>query len=57
MPKNPKTFSFELIDLLGHSLLKIENQTKINISGISKGVYLGKIITDKHTVVRKVMIK
>lgn len=57
LPKNPKTFSFELIDLLGHSLLKIENQTKINISGISKGVYLGKIITDKHTVVRKVMIK
>ena len=57
LPKNPKTFSFELIDLLGHSLLKTENQTKINVSGISKGVYLGKIITDKHTVVRKVMIK
>jgi aminopeptidase YwaD len=57
LPKNPKTFSFELIDLLGHSFLKTENQTKINISGISKGVYLGKIITDKHTVVRKVMIK
>ena len=57
LPKNPKTFSFELIDLLGHSLLKTENQTKINVSGITKGVYLGKIITDKHTVVRKVMIK
>ncbi|WP_439479195.1 M28 family peptidase [Chryseobacterium aquaticum] len=57
LPKNPKTFSFELIDLLSHSLLKTENQTKINVSGISKGVYLGKIITDKHTVVRKVMIK
>lgn len=57
LPKNPKTFSFELIDLLGHSFLKTENQTKINVSGISKGVYLGKIITDKHTVVRKVMIK
>lgn len=57
LPQNPKTFSFELIDLLGHSLLKTENQTKINVSGISKGVYLGKIITDKHTVVRKVMIK
>lgn len=57
LPKKPKTFSFELIDLLGHSFLKTENQTKINVSGISKGVYLGKIITDKHTVVRKVMIK
>jgi aminopeptidase YwaD len=57
LPKNPKTFSFELIDLLGHSFLKTENQTKINVSGISKGIYLGKIITDKHTVVRKVMIK
>jgi len=57
LPKNPKTFSFELIDLLGHSFLKTENQTKINVSGISKGVYLGKIIIDKHTVVRKVMIK
>lgn len=57
LPKDPKTFSFELIDLLGHSFLKTENQTKINVSGISKGVYLGKIITDKHTIVRKVMIK
>lgn len=57
LPKKPKTFSFELIDLLGHSFLKTENQTKINVSGISKGVYLGKIITDKHTVVRKIMIK
>lgn len=57
LPKNAKNFSFELIDLLGHSFLKTENQTKINISGITKGVYLGKIITDNHTVVRKVVIE
>ncbi|MDF2550749.1 MAG: leucyl aminopeptidase [Chryseobacterium sp.] len=57
LPKNTKNFSFELTDLLGHSFLSKKDQTKINISGITKGVYLGKIITDHHTVVRKVVIE
>lgn len=56
LPKVAKNFSFELTDLLGHSFLKTENQTKINISGIAKGVYLGQFKTDQHTVVRKVLI-
>lgn len=57
LPKNVKNFTFELTDLLGHSFLKTENQTKVNISGIIKGVYLAQIKTDHHTVVRKVMIQ
>jgi len=57
LPQNTKKFSFELTDLLGHSLLSQKDQTKINISGITKGVYLGKIITDHHTVIRKVVIE
>jgi aminopeptidase YwaD len=57
LPKNVKNFSFELTDLLGHSFLTTKDQTRINISGITKGVYLGKILTDNHTVVRKVVIE
>lgn len=56
LPANEKNFTFELTDLLGHSFLKTENQTKINISGIVKGVYLAQIKTGQHTVTRKVMI-
>ncbi|MBW8522695.1 M28 family peptidase [Chryseobacterium chendengshani] len=57
LPGNIKKFSFELTDLLGHSFLTTKDQTKINISGIMRGVYLGKIITDHHTVIRKVVIE
>ncbi len=57
LPDHMQKFTFELTDILGHSLLKTENQAKINISGIGKGVYLGQIKTGNHTVVRKVMIE
>jgi aminopeptidase YwaD len=57
LPQNAKNFSFELTDLLGHSFLSSKDQAKINISGITKGVYLGKIFIGNHTVVRKVVIE
>lgn len=57
VPGTVKDFSFEITDLLGRSLLKQENQTKINVSGLKKGVYLGNLKADDHTVVRKIMIE
>ena len=57
LPDNATRFTFELTDMLGHSLLQAENKTTINTSGIVKGVYLGKIMTPDHTVVRKILIE
>ncbi|MBK1896489.1 M28 family peptidase [Chryseobacterium paridis] len=57
VPSNVKNFSFEITDLLGRSLLKQENQTRINVSNLPKGVYLGNLKADEHTVVRKIMIE
>ncbi|MCX8532541.1 M28 family peptidase [Chryseobacterium luquanense] len=57
LPKTVKNFSFELINLPGQMIMKTENESKINISGIVKGVYLAKITANNHTVVRKVIIE
>lgn len=57
IPGTVKNFSFEITDLLGRSLLKQENQTQINVSDLKKGVYLGNLKADDHTVVRKIMIE
>ncbi|HEX7869442.1 MAG TPA: M28 family peptidase, partial [Chryseobacterium sp.] len=57
LPKTVNKFSFELINLPGQTILKTENESKINISGIVKGVYLAKITANNHTVVRKVIIE
>lgn len=57
VPSSVKNFSFEITDLLGRSLLKQENQTRINVSELKKGVYLGNFKAGEHTVVRKLMIE
>lgn len=57
LPKTVKNFSFELINLPGQTILKTENESKINISGILKGAYLAKITANNHTVFRKVIIE
>ncbi|WP_172282999.1 M28 family peptidase [Chryseobacterium sp. Chry.R1] len=57
LPSSVSNFSFEITDLLGRSLLKQENQTRINVSNLPKGVYLGNLKADEHTVVRKIMIE
>lgn len=57
VPSSVKNFSFEITDLLGRSLLKQENQTRINVSELKKGVYLGNFKAGEHIVVRKLMIE
>ncbi|ASK32658.1 leucyl aminopeptidase [Chryseobacterium sp. T16E-39] len=57
LPDGTKDFNFELTDLLGNVLIKKENQTKINVSGLKEGAYLVIIKTKDHTAVRKVVIE
>lgn len=57
LPGIIKDFNFELTDLLGHILIKKENQTKIDVSALKEGAYLVIIKTKDHTAVRKIVIE
>lgn len=57
LPNDVKNFSVEITDLVGHSLFKKENETKIDVSGLAKGAYLVTIKSDDHTAIRKILIE
>lgn len=52
-----KNFSFEITDLLGNTMLKTSNLTKVNISMLPNGAYVGVLKADDQTVVRKILIE
>lgn len=52
-----KNFSFEITNLTGRSLLKVDNETKINVSTLENGVYLGILKADGQSVVRNILIE
>lgn len=55
--KTIKNFSFEITDLLGNIMLKTTNSTKVNISTVPNGAYLGVLKSDNQRVVRKILIE
>lgn len=57
LPYEIKNFHFEITDLSGRSLFTTENETKINVSMLKKGAYLGIIKSEDKTAVRKFLIK
>lgn len=57
LPKNVKNFSFEVTDLLGRPLLKNSNETKINVSSLQNGAYIGILKSGDQKVVRKILIE
>ncbi|UZT98354.1 M28 family peptidase [Chryseobacterium fluminis] len=56
LPHKVKNFSFEITDLLGHSLIKQEDQTQIDTSALANGAYIGVLKAEDQTVVRKILI-
>lgn len=52
-----KNFSFEITNLTGRSLLKVDNETKINVSTLENGIYLGILKADGQSVVRNILIE
>lgn len=53
-----RNFSFELTDFSGRTLfIKKDNETKINVSGLENGAYIGILKANDKTVVRKVLIE
>ena len=52
-----KNFSFEITDFAGRSILKKKNETKINVSALENGAYIGVLKSGDQTVVRKILIE
>ncbi|WP_027379385.1 M28 family peptidase [Chryseobacterium daeguense] len=57
LPKDIKSFNLEITDLTGRRILSSENETKINVSGLSNGTYLCTVKADDKTAVRKIIIE
>ncbi|AZA76491.1 M28 family peptidase [Chryseobacterium sp. G0186] len=52
-----KNFSFEITDFQGRSLLKSFNKTKIDVSSLENGAYVGVLKAGDQTVARKVLVE
>ncbi|MET3036524.1 M28 family peptidase [Chryseobacterium sp. NRRL B-14859] len=52
-----KKFSFKITDISGRTLLTKSNETKINVSSLENGVYIGIFKANDQTVVRKILIE
>jgi aminopeptidase YwaD len=57
IPKEIKNFSFEIKDMSGRLISAHENETNINVSKLSNGVYLCTVKSDGETVTKKVIIE
>ncbi|WP_137904067.1 M28 family peptidase [Chryseobacterium sp. 2VB] len=51
-----KHFKVEVNDMAGNTVLNLENQEKINTSGLTNGVYTFTIKTDKGNTTKKIII-
>lgn len=51
-----KQFKVEVNDMAGNTVLNLENQEKINTSGLKNGVYTFTIKTDKGNTTKKIII-
>lgn len=57
LPDKTANFSFEITNISGKTLLKVNNETKINVSALEKGVYIGILKAGDQTLVKNIMIE
>ncbi|NIF05895.1 M28 family peptidase [Chryseobacterium sp. Tr-659] len=58
LPDTKETnFSFEITNLTGRSMLKVNNERKINVSSLQNGVYVGILKVGDQTLVKNIMIE
>ncbi|MGH1517133.1 M28 family peptidase [Chryseobacterium sp. JK1] len=50
------SFSFEITNSSGRSMLKTNNETKINVSALENGVYIGVLKVGEQTVTKHILI-
>lgn len=51
------SFKAEISDMTGNIVMNVENQEKINISGLTNGVYMVTVKTDQGNTSRKLIIE
>lgn len=56
LPSSIKNFSFEINDMSGKLVSAHENETKINVSKLSNGVYMCTVKSNGETITKKVII-
>ncbi|UHO40320.1 M28 family peptidase [Chryseobacterium capnotolerans] len=57
LPDKTASFSFEITNVTGRTLLKVNNETKINVSTLDRGVFVGILKIGEQTVVKNIMIE
>ncbi len=58
LPDSKEThFSFEISNSIGRTLLKVNNERKVDVSGLQNGVYIGTLKAGDQTLVKNIMIE
>lgn len=57
LPSEVKNFKVEVTDMNGRLVLNKENETKLNVSGLSRGAYVVSLKSGEQTAVRKILIE
>ncbi|MBP2619127.1 M28 family peptidase [Chryseobacterium jejuense] len=57
LPDKTANFSFEITNVSGRTLLKVNNETKINVSTLERGVYVGILKVGDQTLVKNILIE
>ncbi|PWN59424.1 M28 family peptidase [Chryseobacterium viscerum] len=50
-------FSFEISNSMGRTMLKVNNERKVDVSGLQNGVYIGVLKVGDQTLVKNIMIE
>ncbi|QIY89984.1 M20/M25/M40 family metallo-hydrolase [Chryseobacterium gallinarum] len=50
-------FSFEMKNLMGRTVLKANNETRINVSNLENGIYIGVLTVDEQTISKNILIE
>ncbi|AKK74197.1 leucyl aminopeptidase [Chryseobacterium gallinarum] len=50
-------FSFEMKNLMGRTVLKANNETRINVSNLENGVYIGVLTVGEQTISKNILIE
>ena len=48
-------FSFEISNSMGRSMLKVNNERKVDVSSLQNGVYIGVLKVGEETLVKNIM--
>jgi len=57
LPVQTSNFSFEISNSMGRSMLRVNNEKKIDVSSLQSGVYIGILKVGEETLVKNIMIE